>query len=191
MDTKALRASTKASRNQLSAETIADASLEISSRLWRLPMMSRSRRIAAYYAIGGEVDCKFAIQTAWNRGRKVFLPVLRSQELVFVPYLPNSDFLRNQHGIPEPISPKGLFFHPREMDVVLAPLVAFDVNGNRVGMGGGYYDRAFRFMRHRKKWTRPHLIGLAHEFQKVPQLKACSWDIALHKAVTEKRIYNF
>jgi len=191
METKALRASIKASRNQLSAETIADASLEISDRLWRLPLMSRSRRIAAYFAIGGEVDCKFAIQTAWDRGRDVFLPVLRGQELVFAPYLLNSNFLRNQHGIPEPISPKRLFFRPCDMDVVLAPLVAFDANGNRVGMGGGYYDRSFRFMRHRKRWTRPHLIGLAHEFQKVPQLKACSWDVPLHNAVTEKKIYTF
>jgi 5-formyltetrahydrofolate cyclo-ligase len=191
MNTKTLRASKNASRNQLTPETIANASLEISDRLWQLPVMSRSRRIAAYCSVGGEVDCQFAIQTAWDRGRNVFLPVLHRRELMFVPYLPASDFLRNQHGIPEPISPKGLFFRPREMDVVLAPLVAFDKHGNRVGMGGGYYDRSFRFMRHRKHWTRPHLVGLAYEFQKVPQLKACSWDVPLHSAVTEKQTYTF
>ncbi|MDH3509557.1 MAG: 5-formyltetrahydrofolate cyclo-ligase [Gammaproteobacteria bacterium] len=191
MDTKALRASAKASRNQLSPETIAQASLAISDRLWRLPLMSRSCRIAAYYSIGGEVDCTFAIETAWDRGRKVYLPVLRGQELIFAPYFPDSDFLRNQHGIPEPISPKGLLFRPHEMDIVLAPLVAFDARGNRVGMGGGYYDRSFRFMRHRKQWTRPRLVGLAYEFQKVPQLKACSWDVPLHNAVTEKQTYTF
>jgi len=191
MDTKTLRASAKASRNQLSPETIAQASLAISDRLWRLPLMSRSCRIAAYYSIGGEVDCTFAIETAWDRGRKVYLPVLRGQELIFAPYFPDSDFLRNQHGIPEPISPKGLLFRPHEMDSVLAPLVAFDARGNRVGMGGGYYDRSFRFMRHRKQWTRPRLVGLAYEFQKVPQLKACSWDVPLHNAVTEKQTYTF
>jgi 5-formyltetrahydrofolate cyclo-ligase len=191
MNTVTLRASNLASRKQLSPETIASASLAISDRLWRLPLMSRSRRIAAYYSVGGEVDCQFAIQTAWDRGRHVFLPALHGQELVFVPYLPDSDFLRNQHGIPEPISPKGVFFRPREMDVVFAPLVAFDTDGNRVGMGSGYYDRSFRFMRHRKHWTRPHLLGLAYEFQKVPQLKACSWDVPLHSAVTEKQTYTF
>lgn len=191
MDIKALRASTKARRNQLSAAKIADASLEISGHLWRSPLVSRSSRIAVYFAIGGEVDCKFAIQTAWDRGRNVFLPVLRGQELMFAAYRPDTELLRNQHGIPEPDCPKGLFFHPREMDVVLAPLIAFDADGNRVGMGGGYYDRSFRFMRYRKHWTRPHLIGLAHEFQKVPQLKACSWDVPLHNAVTEKKIYTF
>ncbi len=191
MDTNALRASIKAKRNQLPAETIVNASLEVSSRLWRLPLLSRARRIAAYYAIGGEVDCQFAINSAWERGRDVFLPVLHGQELMFAPYSPNSECLRNKYGIPEPIYPKGHFIHPREMDVVLAPLVAFDTNGNRVGMGGGYYDRSFRFMRDRKQWTRPHLIGLAHEFQKVPQIKACSWDIPLQKVVTENKIYTF
>ena len=191
MDTNALRAATKAKRNQLPAETIVNASLEIASRLWRLPLLSRARRIAAYYAIGGEVDCQFAINSAWERGRDVFLPVLHRQELMFAPYSPNSEFLRNKYGIPEPIYPKGHFIHPREMDVVLAPLVAFDTNGNRVGIGGGYYDRSFRFMRDRKQWTRPHLIGLAHEFQKVPQIKACSWDVPLQKVVTENKIYTF
>jgi 5-formyltetrahydrofolate cyclo-ligase len=191
MDTITLRASTKASRNRLSAETIANASMEIAGRLWRLPLMSRSRRIAAYYPIGGEVDCQFAIQTAWDRGRDVFLPVLRGQELVFAPYLPDTNFLRNRYGIPEPTSPNGLFFRPRQMDVVLTPLVVFDADGNRVGMGAGYYDRSFRFMRHREIWTRPHLVGLAYEFQKVAQLKACRWDIPLHNAVTEKQTYTF
>jgi 5-formyltetrahydrofolate cyclo-ligase len=191
MDTNALRAATKAKRNQLPAEKIVIASLEIATRLWRLPLLSRARRIAAYYAIGGEVDCQFAINFAWERGRDVFLPVLHRQELMFAPYSPNSEFLRNKYGIPEPIYPKAHFIHPREMDVVLAPLVAFDANGNRVGIGGGYYDRSFRFMRDRKQWTRPHLIGLAHEFQKVPQIKACSWDVPLQKVVTENNIYTF
>ena len=191
MDTNALRASTKAKRNQLPAETIVNASLEISSQLWRLPLLSRARRIAAYYAIGAEVDCQFAVNSAWERGRDVFLPVLHGQQLMFAIYSPNSEFLPNKYGIPEPIYLKGHLIHPRKIDVVLAPLVAFDTNGNRIGMGGGYYDRSFRFMRDRKQWTRPHLIGLAYEFQKVPQIKACSWDVPLQKVVTENRIYTF
>ena len=191
MDTKALRAATQACRSQLSAETITNASLAIADRLWHLPLMSRSQRIAAYYSIGGEVDCQFVIQRAWDRGHKVFLPVLRDEVLMFAPYLPDSEFLRNRHGIPEPISSNARFFRPGQMDVVLTPLVVFDELGNRLGMGGGYYDRSFRFMHHRNRWTRPHLVGLAYEFQKVPKLKACSWDVPLHHTVTEKQIYTF
>lgn len=191
MDTQALRASTRAKRSQLSAEKIADASLNITDRIWRFPFMSRCRRIAAYYAVNGEVDCRYIIQSAWERGRAVFLPVLRGEELMFANHRPDSNFLRNQHGIPEPISTDGNFLRPCEMDVVLTPLVSFDKLGNRLGMGGGYYDRSFRFMRDRDNWIRPRLVGLAYEFQKVPKLKASSWDVPLHNAITEKQIYSF
>jgi 5-formyltetrahydrofolate cyclo-ligase len=190
MDTKALRAANKAKRNQLDPETVAALSVEITGLLWRIPVLARAKRIACYFPIGGEVDCQFATRTAWNRGREVFLPVLRGPELIFTRYRPDTELLRNRYGIPEPRSVAENFFRPQEIDVVLTPLVAFDENGNRIGMGAGFYDRSFRFMRHRISWTRPHLVGLAYDFQKVPQLKACSWDIPLQTVVTEKKIYS-
>jgi 5-formyltetrahydrofolate cyclo-ligase len=139
----------------------------------------------------GEVDCQYIVQSAWERGLAVFLPVLRGQELLFVPYRQDSNFSRNRLGIPEPMTASGNSFRPRQMDVVLTPLVGFDELGNRLGMGGGYYDRSFRFLRDRNNWIRPRLVGLAYEFQKVPKLKACSWDVPLHNAITEKQIYSF
>jgi 5-formyltetrahydrofolate cyclo-ligase len=190
MDTKALRASNKAKRSQLDPETVATLSVEITGLLWRIPALARAKRIACYFPVGGEVDCQFATQIAWDRGREIFLPVLSGRELVFAPYRRDTKLLRNRYGIPEPKSDSGNFFRPREIDVVLAPLVAFDDHGNRIGMGAGFYDRSFRFMRHRINWTRPHLVGLAYDFQKVPQLKACSWDIPLQTVVTEKKIYS-
>lgn len=191
MDTKALRNATRARRSQLSTEDIADASLTITNRLWHFPFMSRCRRIAAYYAVSGEIDCRYIIEGAWERGRDLFLPALHGEELMFVPYRPETVFLRNRFGIPEPIAARGKFFRPCQMDVVLTPLVGFDERGNRLGMGSGCYDRSFRFLHDRDAWIRPRLVGLAHEFQKVPKLKACSWDIPLHNAVTEKQIYSF
>ena len=191
MDTEAHRATNKAKRNQLDPETVATLSVEITGQLWRIPALARARRIACYFPIGGEVDCQFAARTAWDRGRAVFLPVLRERELIFAPYRQDTKLLRNRYGIPEPKSVNEDFFRPQEIDVVLMPLVAFDDKGNRIGMGAGYYDRSFRFMRHRTSWTRPHLVGLAYDFQKVPQLKACSWDIPLQTVVTEKKIYAF
>jgi 5-formyltetrahydrofolate cyclo-ligase len=190
MDTKALRAANKAKRYALDPETIATLSVEITSQLWRLPTFARARRIACYFAVGGEVDCEFAVRDAWNRGREVFLPVLRGKELVFAPYRSDTKLLRNRYGIPEPKLAAKDYFRPQEIDVVLTPLVAFDENGNRIGMGAGYYDRSMRFLRNRNSWSRPHLVGLAYEFQKVPQLKACSWDVPLQKIVTEKKIYS-
>ena len=191
MDTNALRAAYKTKRSQLSPEMIATLSVEITARLWRLPVLARSRRIACYLPVAGEVDCRFAARVAWQRNREVFLPVIRAQELIFAPYRPDSKFLRNRYGIPEPIIEKAQFFRPLDIDVVLMPLVAFDTTGNRVGMGAGFYDRSFRSMRLRRQWSRPHLVGLAYDFQKTTQLKASSWDVPMQNVVTETRIYAF
>jgi 5-formyltetrahydrofolate cyclo-ligase len=191
MNTKALRAANREIRSQLSAQTIASGSLDVTARLWRIPVLSRSRRIACYLSVGGEVDCQYAARIAWDRGREVFLPVIRGRELMFAPYLPDSRFLLNRYGIPEPTSATRCLLHPREIDVVLTPLVAFDEYGNRLGMGAGFYDRSFRIVHQRKQWSRPHLIGLAYEFQKASKLKASSWDVPLQAVVTEKDTYTF
>jgi 5-formyltetrahydrofolate cyclo-ligase len=68
---------------------------------------------------------------------------------------------------------------------VLAPLVAFDRSGNRLGMGGGYYDRSFAYLRHRVHWRRPRLIGYAYGFQEVQALERAHWDVPLSGVVTE------
>jgi len=191
MNSAAIRGQIKARRRALSIEDVADASIEISRRLWNLPVLSRARRIACYFPVGREVDCRFFVSAAWRRGRTLLLPVLSGPELKFSIYRPDTTFLRNRHEIPEPSEKKSKFVKPHEIDVVLVPLVAFDVIGNRIGMGGGYYDRSFRFMRNRTAWCHPTLIGLAYDFQKVPQIKARSWDVPLHFVVTEKQIYKF
>ena len=190
MNTAEIRQSALAHRSRLSPAEVQSASLEIAHRLWSLPALSRSPKIAFYSAISGEVDCEFAIEKAWSRGRKVYLPILMQDEIRFGAYARNSKILRNRYQIPEPATKQCELVHPREIDVVITPLVAFDTHMNRIGMGGGYYDRSFRFMKNRSNWKRPVLVGVAYEFQKVPKLKACSWDIPLHFVVTEKNTYG-
>jgi len=191
MDTSAIRASNKNKRANLSAEQIASASVDINAQLWRQAFMFRSRRIAAYFAVGGEIDCSFFIASAWQRGREIYLPVVRDRELMFAQYCAKTRILRNRFGIPEPVCAASKFRKPSEMDIVLTPLVAFDEQGNRIGMGAGFYDRSFRFLRSRRNWTRPRLVGLAYEFQKAAKIKASSWDIPLHTVVTDSRSYTF
>ena len=87
------------------------------------------------------------------------------------------------------------FCHPRErrygreLDLILAPLVGFDTHGNRLGMGGGYYDRTFAYLKHRLHWQKPRLIGLAYELQRVADLANHAWDVPLQSVVTEQHIY--
>ena len=78
---------------------------------------------------------------------------------------------------------------PEALDLVLAPLVVFDPQRNRIGMGGGYYDRSFEFRKQAQR-DAPILIGVAHELQKVDQLIAEDWDVRLDMVVTDGGIYK-
>lgn len=191
MDTSAIRDAHRKRRAELPADRVAELSVDISARLWRQSFMSRARRIAAYFSVGGEVDCDYLIAEALRRGREVYLPIVRGSELRFAQYRAKTPLSTNRFGIPEPVCPPGQFRRPQEIDVVLTPLVAFDATGNRIGMGAGFYDRSFRFLRLRRHWTRPKLVGVAYEFQKTAQIKASSWDVPLHHAITEVSAYRF
>ena len=190
MDTKELRAERKSIRASLTAEQVTNASIDVAVNLWRLPVMLHGQHIAAYQAYGGEIDCRFIIEAAWRRGRKIYLPVIHNNALLFAQYCAKSRVFLNQYGIAEPESSRRNLLRPDQMDVILAPLVAFDDAGNRIGMGGGYYDRSLRFLKHRTHWQHPRLIGIAYEFQKAAKINASSWDIPLHNVVTEQRIYS-
>jgi 5-formyltetrahydrofolate cyclo-ligase len=95
----------------------------------------------------------------------------------------------NFFGILEP--DPSLHIDPRSLDLVLTPLVAFDDHGVRIGVGRGYYDRCFRFLRTRRTWRRPKLLGVAYELQHVPQIAQEPWDVPLWGAVTEARVRRF
>jgi 5-formyltetrahydrofolate cyclo-ligase len=186
-----LRSTVTARRAGLTNAQIATAAALIASRLWRLPVLARSRRVACYFAVNGEVDCSSIVSAAWKRKREVFLPVLRGRELVFAPVHPDSEFIDNRFGIPEPVCAEKALVRGRDLDVVLTPLVAFDSHGTRLGMGGGYYDRTFRFLNQRSSWTHPHLIGLAYAFQETDRLPVRRWDVPLQEVVTENGSLKF
>jgi 5-formyltetrahydrofolate cyclo-ligase len=75
------------------------------------------------------------------------------------------------------------------LDLILMPLVAFDIQGNRLGMGGGFYDRSLAYLNRRKVWRKPYLMGTAFELQKFTQLPHASWDIPMNGIMTEKQFY--
>jgi 5-formyltetrahydrofolate cyclo-ligase len=190
-NTRRLRAILIARRSGLTSAEVRRASSRVTARIRFLPALARCHRIACYFAINGEIDCRALMSATWARGRQVLLPILYRQKLRFVPFRPDGKTKKNIFGIPEPVFAKRDLVDPRTLDVVLTPLVAFDLRGNRLGMGGGYYDRSFAFLRNRSQWQRPHLIGLAHNFQKVPSLQTNVWDIPLETVITESDTYHF
>ena len=157
-------------------------------RLARHPLFLNSRRIAAYLPVDGEMDPMPLVWRAWELGKTVYLPVLvpyGHNRLWFAPYREGDSLVRNRFGIAEPLRIHRERANAIELDLVLAPLVGFDAQGNRLGMGGGFYDRSFAFLNRRHCWKKPRLIGMAHACQQVPRLDGAPWDVPLHAIATE------
>ena len=169
-------------------------SARLCRRLAHHPLFLHARRIAAYLPAKGEVDCRSLIETAWQRGREVYLPVLRTighNRLWFARFEPDTRLVRNRFGIAEPDIDHARRIEPFALDLVLTPLVGFDAHGNRLGMGGGFYDRSFAYLHRRRHWFRPRLLGLAFECQRLARLPTEPWDIPLSAIATEADIIRF
>ena len=145
---------------------------------------------AGYAATDGEASLQPLFKTLLKIPKQLYLPTLKphASALWFKPYHPSAPTLHNRFGIIEPATHQR--FPAWALDVVFVPLVAFDEQGNRLGMGGGFYDRTFQFMPQKQRNT-PKLVGIAHECQKYSHLTKQSWDIPLSWVVTEKRLYRF
>lgn len=183
-----LRKAVRAQRQGLDAIARQDAAQALCSNLTRATWYRRSRRIAAYIAVRGEIDLAPFIQRAIEDGKRVFLPRLlpmRGRPMGFAEYDLHHSLRVNRFGIPEP-SRRAALVHVRTLDVILAPLVAFDEQGNRLGMGGGFYDRALR-----RRDQRPRIIGVAYDFQRVHKLPTDTWDIPLHAVYTDSLVFDF
>jgi 5-formyltetrahydrofolate cyclo-ligase len=97
--------------------------------------------------------------------------------------LPETELAKNNLGLWEPVS--GTLIDASRLDVVVTPLVAFDRQRNRIGMGGGYFDRTFAFLGDRQHWLRPKLIGVAFECQRVNNIAPNPWDVPVFRVYTE------
>ena len=185
----ALRRLIRQRRKALSGERRQAAHRQAGRRLRRLAPMWRARTVAVYMAADGEADPAAAAADALARGQRIYAPVLQGRTLRFARLTQDTPLRRNRYGILEPASAECI--DPRHLDVVITPLVAFDGSGTRIGMGGGYYDRCFSFLKERTHWLRPRLVGLAFEFQRLRTVSRNAWDIPLWAAVTERDTYRF
>lgn len=191
-DKKTLRKQLRARRRALNRAQQRDAALGLGSQFKQFAALHRIRSVAVYFANDGELDPSALIHWCWATRKQVYLPILhptRKNELLFLPYEPNSELARNKLGIPEPVASHHLPRPLWTLDLVLTPLVGFDDQCHRMGMGGGFYDRTLAPAFSGKTPRRPRLMGLAHECQKVAQLPVDPWDIPLDAIMTERAIY--
>lgn len=183
---KKLRKTIRECRNALSDDEQYNAARSLSNQLIN-SIPSQSKRIAIYLASDGEIDPMPFIEYCWQQGIKVYLPVLHpfsKGNLLFLAFEPTTPMVTNKYGISEPKLDVTQVLPPNKLDIIYTPLVAFDAAGNRMGMGGGYYDRTLS--------ANPHIttIGIAHDCQQVDKLTVQPWDMPLKRIVTPTQIIS-
>ena len=190
---KEIRQRMRARRAALSRSFRHYAALQIRRLCSANRIFLSSRRIACYFPCNGEVDLLPLVEQAWAMGKTCYLPVLdrlRNDQLLFAPFRKGDALYKNHLGIPEPTISRRHLLTARQLDLILTPLVAFDTQGNRLGMGGGFYDRTLDFLRLRHHWMKPRVYGVAYEFQKVDHITPEPWDVPLHGVITESTVYK-
>ncbi len=190
----ALRKKIRMARRELTPQQQSNAANNLLTQMRRQPLYLQSRRLALYLPNDGEIDPTPILNNALKQGKQCYLPVLYrggKNRLLFGRVVTLDDLVLNRFGIPEPNIAKYGWVFANHLDLILAPLVAFDLQGNRIGMGGGFYDRSLKHLRQERNWQRPRILGLAHEFQRVAVIGRNAWDIPLRGAVTDQNIYNF
>nr|VFK48514.1 MAG: 5-formyltetrahydrofolate cyclo-ligase [Candidatus Kentron sp. TC]VFK50953.1 MAG: 5-formyltetrahydrofolate cyclo-ligase [Candidatus Kentron sp. TC] len=173
-------------RQGLSPPARRDSAHRLVANLMDAHLFRRSRRIACFIPQDGEIDLSLLFPQLFSRGKRAYLPVLYGKGLRFLPFDADTPLIRNKYGILEPRLSPDSHCAPQALDLVLTPLVGFDEMGNRLGMGGGYYDRTFAYLPHRRVFVKPMLVGVAYAFQQVATLlPKNSWDVPLDGVVTD------
>ena len=184
-----LRQRKRKQRAGLDAKLLERAAQAVAERIVLLTEFKQAQQIAAYFAVNGEIGLNLVIDQALVEGKQILLPNLDQQALRFSPYFHDQKMRINRFRLPEPDVDDSEMLLPEELDLVLAPLVVFDGNRNRIGMGGGFYDRSFAF-RKNPGHLKPVLIGVAHELQKVERIVPEEWDVRLDMIVTDRAVYR-
>lgn len=179
-------------RRQLPLPERRDASQAAAHHLVQQAIFKQSEHIACYLYVNGEFNASPIIEAIWQAKKHCYLPVLAEGEdagLIFAEYR-EGDILRpNRYSILEPVNVSRVI-QPESLDLVIAPLVSYDLHGHRLGTGGGYYDRTFAFRLH-QAYQKPFILGLGFEIQQANILPVEPWDITLDGVLTEIQFQLF
>ena len=167
-------------RSRLAAKAVAGMS-----------MFRSGKRVALYLPFDREADTAALIAAARRRGVRLFVPVIvdrRHSRIRFYPL--EGKTRRGVFGIAVPSS-QALPTASRWLNLIVIPLVGVDALGRRLGMGGGFYDRALEFRRRRRRWPGPRLVGLAFDCQRTDASFAEPWDLRLDSLATESGLRHY
>lgn len=169
-------------RMSLSREEAAAAADKVAASVISLREYQEARILLAYIAVRGELDVSKIVNDASNKGKSVAFPLCGENGSLRL-LIPNDEnaFKKGAYGIHEPDVSNSREIDSREIDLVIAPGVAFDMSGNRLGQGGGYYDRLLAD-------TKAYTIGVGYDFQLLKELRVEAHDRKLDCIVTQSQI---
>nr|WP_261817474.1 5-formyltetrahydrofolate cyclo-ligase [Vibrio gallicus] len=187
---KQIRTSMRSMRRSLPPAFLSQASLSLKQQLIALPELRCANKVALYLANDGELDPYATIRWLWEAGIQTFIPVLHpfaKGQLLFLRFTEDTELVTNRYGIAQPKLDIRDICPVAQLDIIFTPLVAFDHQGQRLGMGGGYYDRTLAPF---TGCLNPIAIGLAYDEQQLTSLPTEAWDIPLSKIVTPTRVLH-
>jgi 5-formyltetrahydrofolate cyclo-ligase len=158
----------------------------------RAGLFLKGKRWSFYLPVGEEFDVLPLLNQALHMGKDCYLPITAqriAQPLRFARLDGRHGLTHNRYGIIEPHTRE--LMNARRLDVMLLPLVGFDREGRRLGMGGGYYDATLAYLRSRRRWRKPLLVGVAYACQELKEVPAEPWDVRLDMILTEKGLSRF
>jgi 5-formyltetrahydrofolate cyclo-ligase len=182
----ALRKTLKQIRSQLSIDYRISSANKVCARLRSLEQYRLAKRIGLYHAINGEIDLASIWDSAPLQGKFCYFPKLQEDlTLIFLPATPATPFKKNRLGILEPDVNPELALPVSQLDLIIMPLLAFDSQGTRLGMGAGYYDRT---LRDKKNVV---LVGVGYDFQRLAYIEPQPWDVPLDFGITPSLLGRF
>lgn len=185
----ALRREVLARRDALTCQELETRSRLVTDHLLCLPTIPDAECILAYAAFGSEVRTLPLIEALLQAGKRVLLPkvnrVMRTLDLYAIECF-STDLAPGVWGIPEPVESRCTLCSPRDVDFIVVPGVAFDLQGRRIGYGGGFYDDLLAREQHRL--SRGQIVALAFELQIVPEVPAREKDVPVPYIMTEERL---
>lgn len=187
---KQMRQAVRQRRRQLSVQQQQLATLQVYEHLEQMEKVKTAQNIALFLSFDGELDTQPIIDKFWQQNKSIYLPVLHpfsDGNLLFLRYAPQTKLESPSFGLKQPRLDVRNVIPVSELDIIFTPLVAFDDEGNRLGMGKGYYDRTLQ------NWRQKHIypIGLAHDCQQVAHIASEAWDVPLPEIITPSKRWLF
>lgn len=191
---KGLRQTFRNKRLALSTAEQAEAGKQLVSQFQEHAVFENTQNVALYLSYNGEINTQPLIDYLWSQQRNVFVPILHpfcKGHLLFQAFTASTRMRNNQFGILEPTLDARYVCPAENLQLIMTPLVAFDSSGNRLGMGGGFYDRTLLALQNKNLSNKPTVVGLAHDLQLTSTLPTETWDIPLPYILTPNKLYSF